>query len=333
MPSLVVFSRDPGPTNHLVAALDLLRGEPPAGEPEGLSSLRDATRSLLGSLHVIARPPGEAIWKAGGYEPVPWRGNGDAEAEALLRKLDAGVVITGAEDVDEPGNRALWRAARARGVDSHVLLDHPANLAERFVDGDRQRMIPDWLYVSDTVFAARLAAAGVPEPRIRIVGDIHHARMVRLAGSRSEGDRSDLRSAWGAGTDDTVVLFASECAREMAAKGRPSPYDEIEVLTGLLRLLADGRCPGRGSIDPARTLLVVRPHPRDLPGKYDAAIAAGPQGLRVVVSSEGAADVTLLAVEIVAGMNSSLLYEALALGRVAVSLTGHDISAGKSMAG
>jgi hypothetical protein len=79
--------------------------------------------------------------------------------------------------------------------------------------------------------------------------------------------------------------------------------------------------------------VLVRPHPRDREGKYDATIARHSGPPRVVVSADGSPDAVLLAADLVTGMNSSLLYEALALGREAISLTDHELSAGKSAAG
>src|SRR5690606_12648842 len=104
---------------------------------------------------------------------------------------------TGASDVDEPGDRLLWRAARERGIPSHAVLDHPANLALRFQDGAGGSIYPDWLYVPDAVFAERLAAAGAPVDRIRLTGDLHHQRLRGLSDRISADEIAALRRAWG----------------------------------------------------------------------------------------------------------------------------------------
>jgi hypothetical protein len=333
VPNLLVFSRDPGPTNQLVAALEVLGSPPAAEEPEGLSALRGATQAALAGVRVVARAPGATIWRAAGWNPTIWEDNPERAAAELLLQHDAGVLLTGTSDIDESGDRALWEGARRIGIKSHALLDHPANLADRFCDGDGQRIYPDWLYVPDTTFASRLAAAGAPADRIRIIGDLHHARVARLASRRSREEVASLRAGWGAGPDDYVVLFASECTREMAARGRPAPYDEFAVLTRLLNMLAAGERPGGGGVDPAVAFVLVRPHPRDARGKYEEIVARHCGPPRVVVSTDGAPDAALLAADLVTGMNSSLLYEALTIGRSAISLTDLDLFAGKSAAG
>ena len=83
--------------------------------------------------------------------------------------------------------------------------------------------------------AKRLEEVEVSKGRIRVTGELHHARLRRLAATRSPEVIRALRTEWGAGPETTAILFASECAREMAMVGRPSPYDEVAILRQLLR--------------------------------------------------------------------------------------------------
>jgi len=330
--SLLVFSRDPGPTNVLIAAIEAL-ATPGLNERAGLAALRAAIGPAMeAGLTIAARAPGDAIWRAAGHAVKSWEGRDECAADALLADTAAGTVLTGTSDIDEPGDRALWRAARKRGIESHAVFDHPANLELRFVNVDGTSARPDWCYVPDKAFAKRLAAAGVPAERIRVIGDLHHARLRRLAAGQEAAAIQRLRARWGAGAAGFIVLFASECGREMAAIGRPSPYDELEVFGDLLQGLASGRRPDGGALEAARTVVVVRPHPRDAEDKY-ASFAEGQDKIKIVVSAEESPPLALLAADLVVGMNSSLLYEALEIGRPVVSLTGHDIAAGKSRAG
>jgi len=332
MAGLLIFSRDPGPTNLLIAVIEALAAAPASDEPAGLAALRAAIGPAMDAgLTIATRAPGEASWREAGYAVKPWQGGGERAAEALLAAAAASAVLTGTSDVDESGDRAFWLAARKQGIVSHAALDHPANLELRFVNADGTGARPDWFYVPDESFAERLAAA-IPRDRIRTIGDLHHGRLRRLAAAQKTDAVRRLRANWGAGTADFVVLFASECGREMASVGRPSPYDEMEMLGDLLRRLARGQCPGGGSLDSASTVVVVRPHPRDSAGKYASfvGVQAAP---KVVVSAEASPPLALLAADLVVGMNSSLLYEAYEIGRPVVSLTGHDIAAGKSRSG
>jgi hypothetical protein len=332
MRSLLVFSRDPGPTNQLVAVVERLSAPAVRGEPAGIGALR-AAASATGAVKIAARGPGASIWREAGQEIIPWQGTDDQAAEALIAECDAGLLLTGASDIDEPGDRVLWRAARARRISSHVVLDHPANLGRRFRDDAGDVILPDWVYAPDAVFAERLVAAGVPRERIRLTGDLHHARLRDLAARVEKGEIERLRRSWGGDPSKTIILFASECGREMTKAGRSYPYDEVAVLGDLVKTLGTGKLPDNRNSDPRSLLLVVRPHPRDAAGKYDEWAAPRAEGLKTVISAEGSSHVALMAADLVVGMNSSLLYVAIELGRPFRSLTVHDLSAGKSRVG
>ena len=170
-----------------------------------------------------------------------------AAAACLLREHRAGALLTGTSDVDEPTDRALWRAARGLGVTSHVILDQRVNLRQRFLDPDGRLTCPDWVYVSDEAFLRALVQSGLSVDRVRILGDVHLRQVRRKLATISAADVSGLRKAWHIEPDRNVVLFISECAREMAAAGRPAAYDEVQQVEHLIsaieaRRTSAGRC-------------------------------------------------------------------------------------------
>jgi hypothetical protein len=329
--TVLVFSRDPGPTNILIALLTELSQSPNSAEPHGLTQLRHAIEPAGGAMRIFAREPALGMWRRAGFVADSCKIETDEEAQDLIAEVAPVAVLTGSSDVDEFGDRLLWKAARTSGMASHVVLDHPANLATRFCDRDGQVLQPDWLYVADAIFVDRLVEAGRAREGIRVIGDLHHAKLRRDAAGWTDEHVAALRRAYGATADDVVVLFASECVREMVQFGFVAPYDEFQVLEELITRLAQGDMPGGGRIDPQLVLLVVRPHPRDLAGKFDAMLSRVTKP-RAVVSAAGNPEGALLAADLVVGMCSSLLFEAAELHRPVVSLTGHDIAAGKSRA-
>jgi hypothetical protein len=329
--TLLVFSRDPGPTNELIATLDALSDIKSCRGNPGLEALA-AVRGFALPPRIVTRPPGDGLWRDAGYSVELWDGKDEEAASALLSGSGVLSVLTGTSDLDEPGDRALWAAARSLGIESHAVLDHPAGLAERFRNPNGRMSWPDWLYVSDEVFARRLSDIGAPAERIRMIGDLHHLRLRRIAGKRSPEEIGALRGKWGAGESDFVLLFVSECTAEMTLFGYKSTYVETEVLDSMLRTLKEGSAPWGGAIDPSSLLVIVRAHPRDKKDKYRDVIDRWREQLRINATVEGAPDLAILAADITVGMNSSMLYEANLLGRKAVSLTGHDILSGKSRA-
>lgn len=324
MAGIVVFSRDPGATQRLVALIDALRSDGAAQEPEGLARLRAEAAPHLSVMRVFARLPGETMWSEAGYSPERWSGRDDESAEQLLRDTNAGLLMTGTSDIDEPTDRALWRAARKAGITSHTILDQRVNLAQRFLDADGSVTYPDWIYVRDDVDAQSLCQAGVTAP-VRIAGDLHLRRLARRIEAISDEAVLSLRREWGVERGRRVIVFASECGREMAAMGRTTPYDEIDQLERLVAGLEAQRHPAGADARPNEIVLVVRPHPRDAAGKYSAFDGMRPSGLRVCVSAAGTSELAIKASDLIVGMNSSMLHDAAGIGRPVLSLTGAPI--------
>ncbi|GAB4192643.1 MAG: hypothetical protein OHK0024_32830 [Thalassobaculales bacterium] len=246
-----------------------------AGDPpRGLEHARPPFRSLAKS-YAIARWPGAEAWNG-----MPDLG-------------DVSLLVTGTTDVDDRTDWALWAAARAAGVPSACLLDRGTDVEHRFPPDPAAW--PDRVLVPDEAAAALCRAFGIPAGALHVCGDLHLERLKRrgVDGARAAA----LRARWAG--PGPVVLFASECLAEMRAAGKPIPVDEFDVLAALI-----ARSTGT---------VVIRPHPRDTPGKYDAwRREAGP---RVLVSEEGSPAEAILAADVVAGITSTMLDEAAALGR------------------
>ena len=326
MKSLIVFSRDPGATQQLIAILEALAAARAPGDAPGLMAIRAETSAFSGNVRVFARPPGEDLWRSAGYSPTRGSGRDDGAATILLKDADAGALLTGTSDIDEPGDRALWRAAREASIQSHVVLDQRVNLARRFVDADGRVTYPDWVYVTDLSYADALAAAGVPRARIRISGNAHLNRLARRYAALPPEQVAELRIRWGVANGRHVILFASECGREMVKAGRSMPYDEVAVLEDLLTALEANSHPAAAGAGTAAISIVVRPHPRDSVDKYQSYAGRRASGLEVVVSGAGEPVTAMAAADMIVGMNSSLLHEAKAVGCPVMSLTNDPLA-------
>jgi hypothetical protein len=324
MNQLVVFSRDPGPTERLIAVIERLQMPPNRSEADGFRKLRDEFQSTCGGVTIVSRPPGLEFWRDAGFSPAMWSGQSDAAAVELLRDSSACMIMTGTSAADEPTDWSLWRAAHRLGIPSHVVLDQRLAIARRFVDASGQALYPDFVYVADADFAAEVVKVGVPRQTVRVLGDFHVERLRRLMNSVSESEISALRREWGVPPGTRVVLFASENVREMTRGINPA-YDEIGELERLIEALRNGGFSPLAGVDPRAICLVVRPHPRDTPGKYDCYAADRTRGLNIVVSEAGPMQTVLKAADIFVGMNSSLLQFAHMCGRPTVSLTRHPL--------
>lgn len=327
--TLLFFSRDPGPTNVLIAVYEAL-SDPAILAGSSAEFRRFAAEVALGEapkFAIYGKDQALESWRVGGHAARDWNeavpaaastAGCSAELEELLRNQGVTAIITGTSDIDEDTDRKLWRAARALGLPSHVFLDHRSNLERRFTDRNGRRSYPDAVYVPDEGYRDAIIAAGAPVECVRVIGDLQLERMRRIGQQVSTDEVAVLRANWGANSEKEIVLFASECTEEMAALKRPSPYSEFETLDQLIADIRTNRSIGGRKFSPDRSVLVIRPHPRDSAGKYDAYAAL--ESPRIVISRDGTPAQAILAADIVVGMDSTLLFEAEVLGRTAVSL-------------
>lgn len=311
---VVVFSRDPGATNHLLALVELLRSDVVTPNlPASVIGTFGQTNFMI-----FARRYALSVWRRASIPVHDWDTEGAGQtADALLSRASATAVMTGTSDIDESTDCALWRAAARAGLPSLAIVDRESSATVRFRDAQGE-VWPDFILAPDPRCKAALLAAGAPSDRVIETGNLHTARLARLRDITTPTVRT-LRRSWGAQPRDTVYLFASECTREMAALGRPSAYDEIALVRQLAHSVTAREPIGTITPDPANTLLVIRPHPRDTPNKYQAVVADTP--LRTVVSDTGSPEAAVLAADLVIGMRSSLLLDAAALGVPIHSLT------------
>lgn len=312
----LVFSRDPGGANQMIGVCDALAGPPVADHP-GIATLRARLGGGTPRLHVFAKDFAVALWAADRRPAETWPASPDIAG--LLHGREA--VLTATADVDDETDKDLWQAARSQGIASHAFVDGDFNVIRRFRRRDGALVWPDFVYVPGPTCARSLLEGGFAPERLTIIPDFALAVQSRRAVDAETGARR-LRAQWlGGDGDRRVVLFASENVRELVALGKPQVYSEFDCLEILVDALAGRRLVAGVPSDP-EALVVVRPHPKEAPDKFASYERAG----RVRVSTAGQPAEAILAADLVVGMRSTLLREAEAIGRPAVSLVGAKMS-------
>lgn len=319
-PRLFFYSRDPGGTNQLIALRAALLGG--IELPAGLDALAEIAAGRPDHFLIHARGVAVGQWPAAGIpatrlddlvDPIAAPETREAELARLLVRCEPRIILSATNDIDDDTAVRLWRVGQRLGIPVWVALDHPANLAARFLDRQGGPVWPDRYLAPSAAIAAGLAELKIPAAKIIQIPDLHLRLLAQQSGA---GGRAELRRAWGADPEDVVILFASECGAEMRALGRVPPYDEVAALTRLRAALRGGL--PVNAVPPERLLILVRPHPRDTAGKYDGFVSATPP--RLVVSGAGPVAQALGAADLVVGLGSTLLSEARALGRPVFSL-------------
>jgi hypothetical protein len=326
--SLIIFSRDPGGANQMVALHGLLAGwwrsESVEWDPEIAAFRRriSCDGDSAAKIVSVAKDYARDVWSRAGQEFVDWD---DVEGEDPAGKLDrlvagrpVGALLSGTSDVDDDTDVMLWSAAAQRALPTHVFVDQDSNVERRFVTTGGVSVRPDFVYLPDSNARDSLLKAGWPADRLAVIPPVHLLRQQDEERGEASQTRIGIRERWGARDETRVILFASENVEELASLGKRVPYSEYACLEKLLAAVA-GVVVVPNLTPTGDDLVVVRPHPKDRRGKYDQYAA---RYSHVAVSAEGTPAQAISAADIVVGMRSALLEEAGSLGRQAISLVG-----------
>ncbi len=140
-------------------------------------------------------------------------------------------------------------AAKRSGIYSIAVLDHWTNYAERFVR-DGEKVLPDEIWVVDE-YAWRLAKEIFPSLKITLRHDYYADQQARRIAPLSETVKGEL-------------LYLLEPMRSDWGRGELGEFQALRYFLEHLPRLAL----------PADTVIRLRPHPSEPPGKYDVFLAA-----------------------------------------------------------
>lgn len=328
----LLYSRDPGSTNQLVAARAAILDWPPTWSP-ALSFLATLFSSLNDDpveTYIIANAYAHDVWeRSGTTERHDWEKLRSPDASLvdvqtvfsdILETQKITGVITGVEDIDEFDVRTLWLAARARDIPVVILFDavHSPEVRLKGIGG--VVFIPDLVVVPDNNIKNVLCHQGVPESHICVA---RPGYLDYLSHTQCEDAEmvATLRQKWRNSETQYIVLFASENTTEMTNMGREGRYSEHRVLTGLLEHLQSGYGLGDQAPDTKHIRVVIRPHPRDPADKYSPYLNL--KGIDVIISADGSPTQAAQAADMVVGMDSALLEEAALMGKPSYSLVSH----------
>jgi hypothetical protein len=315
-------AHDPGGANQMVAVYDLLQStlcETGNRDPENSRIVRNLRSELhLGnaSLDFIAcgHGPALSVWQRAGIEAIEWEPSGEPSLIAYLETMRIDSIVSEAPSRRDLGYQDLWRAARASGIRSVVFLDHDVNVTDRFRDAGGGLVLPNCVYLLSERARDEIREAGANDVSLHVNPNLHLARTVRLSeDAPADAKTAALREHWQAAPSDTVVLFASECVSEMVAQGYPKQMEEHAVVDDLLSRIAAGTALGKTTIGPDSTVLIIRPHPRDTPGKYNRFL--NDTRCRVRISAQGDPTDAIRAADLIVGVTSMMLQEAKVLGK------------------
>jgi hypothetical protein len=238
------------------------------------------------------------------------------------------ITATGSDDFAE---KLLWQAAERLAIPSFAILDHWFNYGIRFSpyklveqelyeQDKRHPFLPSRILVMDDEVRAAMIQEGFAAERILVSGQPHFDSLRQQAKRFVAAEISQYRAQLGIAKTDFLLCFISENITE-PDKGDDLGqyywgYTERSVFSELMDALqiataASGR----------KVHVVVKPHPNETFDAYSDLIAAKTGDL-VSASIDTAVHPVKLcqAVDLVCGMSSMVLVEAVVLGLPVLSV-------------
>ena len=250
--------------------------------------------------------------------------------QEFLRRLapDFMVTATGSDDFAE---KLLWQAAERLRIPSFAILDHWFNYGIRFspyklveqelYEQDKQHpFLPSRILVMDDEVRAAMIQEGFAPERILVSGQPHFDSLRQQAERFTAEEISQYRDQLGITEADFLLCFISENITEPDKGDDLSQYywgyTERSVFSELMDAVqAAAAASGR------KVHVVVKPHPNETFDAYSDLIAAKAGGLVSASIDKAVHPVKLCqAVDLVCGMSSMVLVEAVILGLPVLSV-------------
>ena len=230
-------------------------------------------------------------------------------AEVLSRMTSGQLLLTGTS-VESPHELIALHGAHGRNIATASMLDSWINYEQRFSGrAGIDPVMPSEIWVGDFYAYAAAIRAGYLD-RLRLVRN----PLVPEIKARMTALRKERRS------NADVLLLMLEPVAPLARILRPGDpeglgFDEHKFLEQLLPLIESS---------PRRyDSIILRPHPRDQAGKYDAVIAQYPH-LPIALSTESDFAADIATASTVIGMETIGLYYATLAGIESISFIPSD---------
>jgi len=244
----------------------------------------------------------------------------DALASCAAALLDAhapDLVIAGTSKGASIDKHILEAAAR-RGIPSLTVLDCWINFWQRFSGEspeERFRFLPSAVAAIDDYCVQAMKAEGFPQEMLHVTGP--GTPYLDPLAQRAQGSTSrqaQLRRELGLDEDEFVILFASQPLSTDYGASPEAPgwlgYSEHSAFADLLQALS--------FLDlPKRARLVLKLHPREDAGSFEAMLRQCP--LPLTLDTSAPPRDMLEACDLVLGMTTIMLVEAVLMGRPTLS--------------
>jgi len=212
--------------------------------------------------------------------------------------------------------RYLWRWGQEKGIHTVGLVDQWQNFGLRFSgvsDNERLAYLPESIFVMDELAKNEMVEEGIPKERIFVTGQpafdkIIEDNTVLLQKSDSIKDDANISENF------KIVMFVAESLKKDF--GDRLGYDEQSTIEFLGNHLHD-IC---NSSDDEKIILIVKLHPENKKEEFDWILTKWPSFEKRIIENEFSSYEMIAISDIIVGMTSIMLIEAILIDKISVSL-------------
>ncbi len=243
-------------------------------------------------------------------------------ADRILASAGPRLLVVGTAGNPDTLGLALVAEARSAGIESIAVVDAPMNASYRFRGRSDNPFAyaPDWLLVVDKWTKDVYTSLGYPAQYTVVCGHPHYDYVRAIRARLEQENRNVLkrRVLPKSPEGQKVVIFTTEGSAKLT---QPQPGCSVEyTLTG--RGTSNGRTEvvleeflGAVQLVRPRPYLVLRLHPKDSPDDYMAYLDEFD-----LISSGGSPLELIYVADLVVGLTTTLLLEAVLLGKLTLSI-------------
>ena len=295
-----------------------------AREAGGVAAVAPVCRILLENdwdLLILSKDNGLAVFESSGFECIDFSFFDAAYLSSLAKQKFLSLpdlILTSAASM--PGLDMTERYLRQWGSEHSVktvaILDQWQNYGQRFSGAGKDEKLaymPDYIFVMDELAKDEMITEGIPEDKIIITGQPAFDSILdrnRL----SEADCSSIKTDLNLSKTETIVTFAAESLKKDF--GNSLGYDEHSTLVCLGNVL-EKICTQNKQLE---IYLLIKLHPENTYEEFEWALSKWPLLKMRITKNEHRPYEVLAISDIVVGMSSILLVEAILAGNIVVSL-------------
>lgn len=247
-----------------------------------------------------------------------------ASIAQFLKRISPDIVITGTS-ADDDTEKLMWKSCAEFSIPTIAIVDQWCNYGLRFsaygvgnvkeYEHDRKHpYLPSLITAIDDFAMSEMIAEGLPADRLVVCGQPYFEKIISARNDLLEVDA--FNQTHSLEQDEFVVVFASEPITTTYKNGAIGylGYTECTILEALADTL-ENIVSATGL--PVR--LIVRPHPKE-DGESLGAVLKNRHHLRWSVERNASPWVLMTRANLVVGMSSMFLLEAVVMGRPVKSI-------------